>query len=38
MPTETILVLAGVIGAFGIFALVLAYVDITTNAGRKGWE
>jgi len=31
MPTETIIAVAGVVAAFGVFSLVLAWVDHRTT-------
>lgn len=35
MPTETLIFVAVTVAAFGGFALVLAYVDVSTKATRR---
>lgn len=35
MPTETVIFVAAIVAAFGGFALVLAYVDVSTKATRR---
>lgn len=34
MPTETIVTVAGVLAAFGFFAIVLAYASLTSEPAR----
>lgn len=35
MPTETLIVLAGVLGAFAFFTVALVFVDMTWKGARK---
>lgn len=35
MPTETLIVVAGVIGAFAFFTIAVVFVDMTWRSGSK---